>query len=48
LGLKGAEKEADNLAAELENQLNGFDERLQKELGGLLEKYLYRHKTVEK
>ncbi len=48
LGLKGAEKEADNLAVELENQLNGFDERLQKELGRLLEKYLYRHNNSGK
>ena len=44
LGLDGAIQKADNLAKKLENELNGFDENLQKELNPLLEKYLYRHK----
>ena len=43
LGLENALKEADVLAQKLENELNGFDEKLKSELKPLLEKYLYRH-----
>jgi farnesyl diphosphate synthase len=44
LGEKETHKEADALAAELENELNGFDEELKNELNKVLSKYLYRHK----
>ena len=43
LGLEEAIKEADKLAKELENEMDNFDEPLKKELGALLNKYLYRH-----
>jgi hypothetical protein len=32
------------IAKEIENELNGFDENLKNNLGGVLNKYLYRHK----
>jgi len=44
LGEEKALKEADNLADELKKEFEGFDKNLKKELGGILEKYLYRHK----
>ncbi|AZV47349.1 geranyl transferase [Nautilia sp. PV-1] len=44
LGEKETHKEADALAAELENELNVFDEELKNELNKVLSKYLYRHK----
>ena len=46
LGENEADKKADILAVELEKELNEFDENLKNELGGLLKKYLYRHKNV--
>ena len=45
LGENEANKKADILAVELEKELNEFDENLKNELGGLLKKYLYRHKN---
>jgi geranylgeranyl pyrophosphate synthase len=48
LGKKGAIEKADKLAEEIEQELNNFDDNLKKELGSLLEKYLYRHKEIEK
>jgi len=45
LGENEADKKADILAVELEKELNEFDENLKNELGGLLKKYLYRHKN---
>jgi len=44
LGEKRAREKADNLAKELEEEFNGFDENLKKELNDLIKKYLYRHK----
>jgi len=44
LGVEGALKEADKLADELKEELGGFDENLKKELGEILEKYLFRHR----
>ncbi|GAX86841.1 farnesyl diphosphate synthase [Lebetimonas natsushimae] len=45
LGKEGAMEKADRLAGEIKKELNGFNENLKKELGTLLEKYLYRHKN---
>ena len=45
LGLESAVKEADELAFKLEDEINGFEENLQKELKSLLSKYLFRHKN---
>ena len=45
LGLEGAMQKADNLAKNLKNELNSFDENLKNELSPLLEKYFYRHKN---
>jgi len=44
LGLEKAVQDADNLAKQLENELNSFDKQLKNGLGKLLEKYLYRHR----
>ncbi|MBD3800952.1 MAG: polyprenyl synthetase family protein [Campylobacterales bacterium] len=44
LGLDGAVAEADKLAAELETQLESFDERLYDELSPMLLHYINRHK----
>ncbi|MDF1880471.1 polyprenyl synthetase family protein [Sulfurimonas sp. MAG313] len=44
LGLDGTIKEADNLAKELNEQLNTFDTKLYNELSPILSKYLARHK----
>jgi len=44
LGEKRAREKADNLAKELEEEFNEFDENLKKELHDLIKKYLYRHK----
>jgi len=44
LGKEEAEKKADKLAKEIEEELKGFDDNLQNELEKLLKKYLYRHK----
>jgi len=46
LGKEGAEKEADRLAGEIENELDNFDKGLKNELNNMLKKYLYRHKNV--
>ncbi|MEO1927072.1 MAG: polyprenyl synthetase family protein [Nautiliaceae bacterium] len=45
LGLESAVKEADELAFKLEDEINGFEENLQKELKSILSKYLFRHKN---
>jgi len=45
LGKEGALKKADNLAKELEEEFNNFDENLKNELNDLIKKYLYRHKN---
>ncbi len=45
LGLENAVKEADKLAFKLEDEINGFEENLQKELNSLLSKYFFRHKN---
>jgi len=47
LGKNEAIKKADNLAREIEDELNDFDENLKTELNRLLKKYLYRHKNVD-
>jgi farnesyl diphosphate synthase len=38
-------KEANLLADELEDELNGFDERLKENLSPLLTKYINRHRN---
>jgi len=43
LGEKKAKEKADNLAKELEEEFNEFDENLKNELNSLIKKYLYRH-----
>jgi geranylgeranyl pyrophosphate synthase len=48
LGKDEAMKKADRLADEIKTELDSFDENLKKELSGLLEKYLYRHKEINK
>jgi farnesyl diphosphate synthase len=48
LGKKGAIEKADKLVEEIKQELDNFDDNLKKELGSLLEKYLYRHKEIEK
>jgi len=45
LGLDKAIREANELAHELTNELNSFDENLQSELSPLLTKYINRHKS---
>ncbi|QOY54931.1 polyprenyl synthetase family protein [Candidatus Sulfurimonas marisnigri] len=45
LGLDEALKQANDLAAELTIELNGFDESLKNELSPLLTKYINRHKN---
>nr|WP_321267575.1 polyprenyl synthetase family protein [uncultured Sulfurimonas sp.] len=45
LGLDVAMSEADNLASQLINEMNSFDENLQNELSLLLTKYINRHKN---
>ena len=44
LGLEGAMSEANDLAEELNTQLQGFDPNLYKELSPILAQYLVRHK----
>ena len=44
LGLDEAMKEADDLADELTQMMNSFDEKLYKELSPLLTNYINRHK----
>jgi len=44
LGLEDAMKEANELAEELNEQLNAFDKNLYQELSPILSKYLVRHK----
>jgi farnesyl diphosphate synthase len=48
LGKEGAIQKADRLAGEIKKELDDFDENLKKELSTLLEKFLYRHKEIEK
>ncbi|WP_294965438.1 polyprenyl synthetase family protein [Sulfurimonas sp.] len=45
LGLEAAMSEANTLADELSNELNGFDDNLRDELSPLLTKYINRHKN---
>jgi farnesyl diphosphate synthase len=45
LGKEEAIKKADRLAGEIEEELQSYDENLKKELGKILQKYLYRHKN---
>ncbi len=44
LGIAGAMREADKLAANLTTRLENFDERLHAELSSMLLSYIYRHK----
>jgi len=44
-GLEGSCERADALAEKIERQLAGFDAPLREKLGGLLERYLYRHRA---
>lgn len=44
LGLEGAMKEANDLAADLTEQLKAFDEKLYKTLSPILSEYLVRHR----
>jgi farnesyl diphosphate synthase len=48
LGKDEAMKKADRLAEEIKTELDSFDANLKKELSSLLEKYLYRHKEINK
>ena len=45
IGLKETMRESNTLVDELEDELNGFDENLQKELSALLTKYINRHRN---
>jgi farnesyl diphosphate synthase len=45
IGLEESMKEANTLADELEDELNSFDEKLQKNLSPLLIKYINRHRN---
>jgi len=45
IGLEKTMKEANKLADELEDELNGFDENLKNELSALLTKYINRHRN---
>jgi len=45
IGLEESMREANLLADELENELNGFDDRLKENLSPLLTKYINRHRN---
>jgi len=44
IGLEKSVEEAETLANELETKFSSFDEKLQKALSPIMDKYLYRHK----